>query len=42
MFFIVTKIMNMKILTISKSKVATITRPSVTSYVSVSGIEAVY
>ena len=42
MFLTVTKIKNMKILTISKSKVATITRPSVTSYVSVSRIEAVY
>ena len=42
MFFIVTKIKNMKILTISKSMVATITKPSVTSYVSVSRIEAVY
>ena len=42
MFFIVTKIKNMKILSIGKSKEATITRPSVTSYVSVSRIEAVY
>ena len=42
MFLIVTKIKNMKILTISKSMEATITRPSVTSYVSVSRIEAVY
>ena len=42
MFLIVTKIKNMKILTISKSMVATITRPWVTSYVSVSRIEAVY
>ena len=40
MFFIVTKIKNMKIL--SKSMVATITKPSVTSCVSVSRIEAVY
>ena len=42
MCFLVTKNKNMKILTISKSRVATITRPWVTSCVSVIGIEAVY
>ena len=42
MFLTVTKIKNMKILTISKSMVAKITRPLVTSCVSVSRIEAVY
>ena len=42
MCFVVSKIKNMTMLTMNKSKVATITMAWVTSCVSVSRIEAVY